>query len=259
MNVPPRYMISKGWEGFADRLQCLSYCVATAKLYNRILYVDWTDTIWKDGFYRYFHLVDLPHVTQVTDIDETLTVYPSFWKHKLMLPANEWAHDIKEQLKFEPTVGKHYERVWVHSGVSFRAYNMPELSMHLRLNSDIAEAIEPTDFDIPVVHLRGNDRSFTEEQWKELREKAPTAMVVSDDIKLVERWLKESPSSTVLSYPKEGVYHKTITPTKHDMNMAVLRDFIAISKAKEAYALNDKSIFLKMARITNTDNWRKTE
>jgi hypothetical protein len=256
MNTPPRYMISKGWEGFADRMQCLSYCLSTAKLFNRTLYVDWTDTIWRDGFYKYFHWVDLPNVSQVAVIDEELAVYPHFWKHKLILPANEWVYDIKEELVFEPKTGRHYEGVWVHPGIGYREYDMPELCSHLRLNRNIKKAIVPTDPDIPLVHLRGNDRSFTEEQWETLREKAPIALVVSDDAKLVQRWLKESPLSVVLSQPKEGMYHKTITPSKHDMNMAILRDFIAVSKAKEAYALNDESIFFKMARIMNTDDWR---
>lgn len=254
--MKPKYLISKGWEGFADRLQCLSYCLSMAKLFNRTLYVDWTDTIWRDGFYKYFHWVDLPNISNVAVIDEELDVYPHFWKHKLILPSNEWVYDIKEQLEFDPKKDRHYEGVWVQCGIGYREYDMPELCRHLRLNKNIAKEIPVTDSDMPVVHLRGNDRTFTQDQWDTIRKLAPIALIVSDDAKLVRRWLDESPKSIVLSQPKEGVYHKTIFPSKHEMNLALLRDFIAVSKAKEAYALNDESVFFKMARIMNTDEWR---
>jgi hypothetical protein len=43
----PKYLLVKGWCGFADRLQCMSAAMTYAKKHNRIVCVDWTDSIWK--------------------------------------------------------------------------------------------------------------------------------------------------------------------------------------------------------------------
>jgi len=37
----------------------------------------------------------------------------------------------------------------------------------------------------------------------------------------------------------------------------LLTEFMALAEAKEAYALNEESLFFKMARITNTKLWRE--
>jgi hypothetical protein len=111
-------------------------------------------------------------------------------------------------------------------------------------------------FDLPLVHLRGTDREFKEYHWEALREKAPVAAVISDDATLVERWMNESPDSKLLSKPVKGYTHKMLT-SKHKSNIALLTDFIALAQAPEAYALNQESLFFKMARITNTFDWYK--
>ena len=212
--------------------------------------MDWNDTIWGEGFYKYFHLVDLPFVTSDKDIKYS-TTYPSFWKHKLMLPANAWVYDMKDALEFEPLKNLHYEDVWVHSGIGYREYDFNQLPKHLRLNDDIAKEIKSRliDFDLPVVHLRGTDREVSEDKWAEIKSAAPIAWVISDDKKLIDRWMVESPESKVFSSTKEGVTHFTEDVNKHEMNIKVLTDFFAIATADKAYALNDDSLFFSMARL----------
>jgi len=252
-----KFLVHKGWEGFGDRLECLSYSILTAKRFNRVLYGDWTDTIWREGFYRYFHFTNLPYIDDPDIIAETATVWPSFWQHKLMLPANDWVYEYKDKFKFEPLEGMHWEDVWVQVATGFRQWNMPVLSAHLRLNKDIIEEIGTTETDLPVVHLRGTDRKFTEESWLELRQKAPVAHVISDDQFLIDRWMNESPDSVCQSKPVIGFFHKSIGP-KHQSNISLLKDFITLSEAKDAYALNSDSRYFKQARIVNTKLWKET-
>ena len=58
----PKYLLVKGWCGFADRLQCISAAINYAKKHKRIMCVDWTDVIWKGdtqniNFDTFFELV----------------------------------------------------------------------------------------------------------------------------------------------------------------------------------------------------------
>lgn len=256
----------KGWEGFCDRLQCLSHCITWALHYNRILYVDWRDRIWSHGngdFYRYFSLVDLPYVTSVDQVPPRLQVFPSFWEGKLARLADEWLHEYKSDLGFNPDQGKYYEPVWVFPGVGFRVYDFDQLPKHLRLTIAAREAIQPlltaAQQPWPVVHLRGTDRAVPENRWADLRNLAPVAYVVSDDINLARRWLRESPDSVLLSDTLvEGSVagHKLDEARllqkgfdKHRMNIRLLADFVILGRAKQAYALNEQSVFFSMARL----------
>jgi hypothetical protein len=159
-------------------------------------------------------------------------------------------YDIKDQLTFDPSKTYNFEDVWVHCGIGYREYNMVKLAQHLRINSDITKLIytEPIT-DLPVVHLRGTDRNFSDSDWKRLREQAPVAMVLSDDTTLIERWMNDSPDSIVISNPKSNTTHFSIDVDKHEMNLALLKEFFIIASAKEAYPLNNDSLYFKMARM----------
>jgi hypothetical protein len=88
------------------------------------------------------------------------------------------------------------------------------------------------------------------------REKAPIARVISDDATLVKRWIDQSPKSIDQSSPKKGYGHKSIG-RKHNANISLLRDFLTLSDAAEAYAINEESVFFKQARMVNTKQWRE--
>lgn len=261
-----RYLISKGWEGFCDRLQCLSHCVTWSLRYNRILYVDWRDRIWthdKSDFYRYFSLVDLPYITSAESISANLDIFPSFWKGGAGLIADEWVYRLKDQLTFDPQEGRHFEPIWVHAGIGFRAYDFTILPRHLRFSDEVRSALKPLinqdDSSLPIVHLRGTDREVDESRWEALRHDAPVARVISDDAMLAQRWMAESPDSILLSNTLVGgkvAGHKlparelkTKGWDKHAMNIRLLADFVLLAEADEAFALNDKSVFFTMARL----------
>lgn len=265
-----RYIVSKGWEGFCDRLQCLSNCIDIALRYNRILFVDWSDRIWTHddkNFYDYFDLSNLPYITSAEAIPPNLEVFPSFWKNGSGLTLDQWVYKLKDQLVFDANEGNHFESVWVHPGVGYRKFNFVQLAKHLRLNGEISDEIKKrTDFNssgLPIVHLRGTDRNNnnekTEENWLRLRSLAPIAAVLSDDASLIDRWITESPNSIVISKTpvtaingghKLGQTELTeIGLTKHEMNLDLISDFIIMARATDAFALNEDSLFFKMSRL----------
>ena len=47
MNLAHQYVVFKGVEGFADRLQCLLQVIAYAKKTGRTLVIDWRDADWQ--------------------------------------------------------------------------------------------------------------------------------------------------------------------------------------------------------------------
>lgn len=245
-----KYLVVKGWEGFSDRLQCLSYAVTCALRYNRILYVDWTDDIWGTSFYDYFYFEGLPYIDDYRKIPKGASVYPHFWNNKLMLPAHTWVYDMKDQLVFDISKCNDFSDVWVQSGIGYREYNMPLLLKHLRIRPDIVDSVytEPIT-DLPVVHLRGTDRTFTDEDWARCRQLAPNAHVLSDDSKLVDRWMNESPDSIVISKPKQDVTHFSTNVDKHQYNLDLLREFFILGSANVAHALNENSLYYKMSRL----------
>jgi hypothetical protein len=256
-----KYLISKGWEGFGDRLQCLSHCLVMALRHNRTLYVDWTDKIWNEGFYRYFHfdnVASVEYLHQVQQHETTDNVYPKHWQHKLMLPANSWVYDIKDQLIFDSNKEYNFHDIWVHCGIGYREFNMVLLAKHLKVNKDIVPLITYDIGDLPVVHLRGTDRKHQVSDLNctlnELYLKAPMANVISDDNDLIEQWMKLSPSSIVVSNPTVNINHYSIMADKHAYNIALLKEFFILASAKEAYALNEKSVYFEMARMLGQCN-----
>jgi hypothetical protein len=264
-----RYMISKGWEGFADRLTALSHCIDIALHYNRILFVDWGDRIWSHderNFYSYFDLVGVPYVVSAQQIPPDLDTYPKFWKRGLGMPCDEWIYNVKSHVVFDATQRNHHEPVWVHPCIIQRYYDFGRLPNQIRFKpeiaAEIARLIKDVPTDLPVVHLRGTDRVVPEQRWNALHMAAPVAVVVSDDAALVDRWLAESPDSIVVSDTLAPVgdavigTHKVDLYTlknrglnKHQLNLRLLADFIILARAPDAYAINEKSLFFTMARF----------
>lgn len=266
-----KYVIVKGWEGFCDRLQMLSYGINIALRFNRTLYVDWRDRIWThddSDFYRYFKLVGIPHLTSTDIIPKDASVYPVFWKRGFDMPADEWMYEVRSWVEFDPleasrTLGTHFEDVWVVPGLGSRSYDFTELAKHLRLTEETVQQVAPflpeTPTTLPVVHLRGTDRAVPEGAWDRLRQAAPVALVLSDDKALADRWMAESPESLLSSGSRVAgsvAGHKLSAAelqkhglTKHEMNIQLIADFLLLASAAEAYALNEESLFFKMARL----------
>lgn len=257
------YIIAKGWEGFCDRLQILSNCIDVAISTGRTIHVDWNDRIWTHdnrGFFDYFNIVGLPVVTLLTEIPYMREVHPVFYKGGLGLQTDEWMYDIKHHLVFDAT---NTEKVLVNCGIGFRTHNFNTLIKHLRIVEEvkicIKSALLKVPQELPVVHLRGTDRPVDETCWEDLRSRVPIAAVVSDDLLLGARWMKESPSSILLS---NSLIDSLIAPhklsaealanfnlTKHQLNIGLITDFFVIAQASTAYTLNNSSLFFQMARL----------
>ena len=259
------YLIAKGWAGFGDRLQCLSYTLDMALQFRQVLWVDWTDRHWShdgNGFDRYFDLVDVPYVTSLEQIPASLKVFPSFWSNKLHLQVDEWAFPIKKALLFDPKTDLPAEPLWVHPGIGYRPSHMQQLFKHLRVAAsivdDLKRLMDVAPADMPVVHLRGTDRTISEQALDELQKVVPKACVISDDADLVQRWRAASPNSIVLTdvlatgskgtHSLDAKSLKKIGFDKHSSNIRLLADFLILARAKEAYALNTDSLFFRMAR-----------
>ena len=261
-----RYIVNKGWEGFADRLQTLSYGISISLFHNRILCVDWSDQIWTHddkSFYTYFDLVDIPYVTSVHDIPSHLRTFPAFWTGGLGLRVDEWIHRLKDQLTLNVAEWTNDDPIWVFPGVSHRRWDFGQMTRILRLSATAATEIAPlmaaAPVELPVIHLRGTDRPVPEGQWEKLRQTAPVACVISDDKKLVTRWMEESPESVLVSdtlvegtsagHKRDVKSLEAAGLTKHRMNIRLLADFLILARAKERLALNPNSVFFKMARL----------
>ena len=261
-----KYIIQKGWQGFCDRLQTTSYCISLAKMYNRILYIDWRDRIWthdEKDFYSYFYLTDVEYITSFTTIPKDLSVYPSFWQDILNKPADDWVHSLKDYTNMHLEDWP-YEDVWVNNSVDYRRWDFDQLANVLRFKEEIAIEIAGMiryKNDRPIVHLRGTDKDFvfSQERFYMLAEKYPDAYILSDDAELVEKWLEKNPDAVVLSdqlQKGKGGGHlrsakelQDIGTTKHQMNLRMLADFIMLASATEAYELIEESAFFQMARL----------
>lgn len=247
-----KFIISKGFEGFCDRLQCLSDCLFLSIKYNRVLLVDWNDRIWREGFYRYFWFEDLEEPSAVHG-----EIWPRWWKEALAKPAGDWIYKLRDELTFDIEKADPYADVWVHPGIGIRTYNFGILARHWRLTDECKEHVQEHLAgvpDLPVVHLRGTDRQFSEERFEELAGLVPKAAVVSDDEGLVDRWMKRCPESVVVTKrflsDKMGGHRVPDLPdglTKHQMNLDLIADFMTLACAKEAHGLNEESLFCKMA------------
>ena len=241
-----KWVVAKGWEGFGDRLQCLSYCIDIAIKHNRELSVDWTDSIWKEGFYRYFEIEGLPNSKPKGDC------YPEFWDGFLKKAGGEWLYNVKDAINFELKDANGEKAIWVHPCIGGRAWNFYTLAKRLKIVC-MPELKHMIKQDCKkVVHLRGTDREPDYDKFKELATAHPDAAVVSDDLMLANLWLAINPAAEILTdtlLDTKLAGHKRTDTDKHQMNLRLIADFITLAFATEAYALNEESEFFKMARL----------
>jgi len=66
-----KYLVVIGTGGMGNRIENLLTCILYAKLTNRILFVDWSDSAFsKDGkniFNKFFPLLDVDHVVHLPE------------------------------------------------------------------------------------------------------------------------------------------------------------------------------------------------
>lgn len=247
-----RYIVSLGWEGFGDRLQCLSHCIWLANTRNRVLVVNWNDRWFGGGFHEFFQLINIPYAL---DQPEGRT-HPSIVQHMRNVPADDWVYDLKEPSteNFECT-----QPIQLHLGVGYRRWQYDLLEEHMRFHPDLDLAKRIVGLldkasGRPVVHLRGTDKGFNQESCKALAQRleSPVA-IVSDDARAVRCFLEVRPNTIVLSEDlSEAPLHKSAPSREKTLRM--LAEFCLLS-LRGLDTLCPDSLFWKAARSINTDLW----
>ena len=181
-----QYVVFKGVEGFADRLQCLLQVIAYAKKTSRILVVDWRDADWQhdpsgvlSDFFVLEGLNSLPIHTFLNRIAEgrmPLSVYPDAWSEMLKTTdfpdfCRDDQYKLPENSKSIQAIceGKRQDfkaDVVVYAGIGERTYEY-KLAKHLVLATAIKHRIEESAAHLSkqqrnydVVDLRGGSKTW---------------------------------------------------------------------------------------------------
>jgi hypothetical protein len=265
-----KYLVVKGWLGFGDRLESLKMAVAYALKYNLAIYVDWTDSIWSHGeetFYTYFKLVNMKILNSLDDIPSDATVYPEFWKDNLKLP-------ITQELTVRPDINLGFLSVEYPSDVVvFSSIGYRTLYSDSSFFANVFRIVHPILLQNKVdlsktlgIHIRGTDR-ISRRKGRELpiqylalnafHFSHKPMIAVSDDPISFEFWKRFYPQTTLVSKlslensfaggnhmaPKEK-----LNVTKHQLNIDMLNDFIALASCEQILSTYKDSRFLNEAR-----------
>jgi hypothetical protein len=223
-----KVLIVKGWMGFGDRLESLKMCVDYAIQHNRLLYVDWTDSIWSHGnesFYSYFAFINLPQITSLTEIPEDATVFPPFWKGKLDTPlTHEIVNTNSAELDVDIFNRKAYdEDVLVFSSIGRRNTYVASPFFtdrfrvtDIRIRTKVKERQQKYQLSTKYgIHLRGSDRvsnlDFKVYRMRQISIRlvslgisGHSSVTVSDDPEYIQMWKSRFPDSPILT--EKGAY-----------------------------------------------------
>lgn len=116
-----KYLVLKGCEGLGVRLHTLANAIEICKRTRRVLWVDWSDSVYGaegfDPFWDFFRIRTVPMVSQLTERDKraNLKVRDPIWQGKLDKHvyefykkgnyANEWT--LREKLGFVPDIKRY--------------------------------------------------------------------------------------------------------------------------------------------------------
>lgn len=275
----PKYLLVKGWCGFADRLQCMSAALSYAKKHNRIMCVDWTDTIWKGdtpnmNFDTFFDLtVPTIPLDELLAKQKELSIFPPVWKDQLEKRPDLYMYEKPYQIDLDadPT---HEEDILVYTSTELRTYNKDNICECIRVKepyrSNIIKNIESYQKYNTVVHLRGSDRvkpDQYEEYIKTNFEQAmkhktnETVLIVSDTESLFKYFQEKYPNSVVRtpssSYTTSSdptkTLHQDASIDKYDFNTQTLIDFFIIMYANECIH-DEKSLFSNVSRFIRSSD-----
>lgn len=283
----PKYLLVKGWCGFADRLQCMSAALTYAKKHKRIVCVDWTDSIWKGdtsnmNFDTFFEIVcegisTIP-LEELLKKQNELSIYPPPWKGQLEKKPDLYMYEKPYQIDLDADP-KHDEDVLVYTSTELRTYTKDNICDCIRVKepyrSTIIEKLKQYQGYNTVVHLRGSDR-IKPEQYEEYLKKNfepkmndktnETVLIVSDTEALFKYFQKKYPKSFVrtpsTSYTTSSNPTKTLhqdgSIDKYDFNTQTLIDFFIIMYANECIH-DENSLFSNVSRFirSSDDNYKK--
>lgn len=183
-----KFVIHKGLEGFADRLQTLLAVIKYSIKTDRILVIDWTDYEWcnndEQDFYHYFHFENLKYMSlkdfkllysifQKNNIN--ISTYPNIWHNNLFYKYTDYPEDrfhllenngIIENIS-NKQIPDYTQDIIVYINQGYRSFNYNLFNKHIRLNKIVIDKIYSTDFykniiakkiEYTCVHFRLGDR-----------------------------------------------------------------------------------------------------
>ena len=279
-----KYLLVKGWCGFADRLQCLSAALVYANKHKRVLCIDWTDVIWKGetpnmNFDTFFDLtVPTIPLDELLKKQNELTIHPPVWKGQLEKKPDLYMYEKAYQINLDSDP-VHSEDILVYTSTELRTYSRDTICDCIRVKdpyrSIIIEKLKQYQGYKTVVHLRGSDRTKPD-QYEEylktnfepkMKNKAgETVLIVSDTEALFKYFQEKYPQSIVrtpsTSYTSSSDPIKTLhqdgTIDKYDFNTQTLVDFFIIMYANECIH-DEKSLFSNVSRFirSNDDKYKQ--
>lgn len=183
-----KFVIHKGLEGFADRLQTLLAVIKYSIKTNRILVIDWTDYEWcnndEQDFYHYFHFENLKYMSlkdfkllysifQKNNIN--ISTYPNIWHNNLFYKYTDYPkekfHLLENNGIIENISNKiiqdYTQDIIVYINQGYRSFDYSLFNKHIRLNKIVIDKIYNTNFykniiakkiEYTCVHFRLGDR-----------------------------------------------------------------------------------------------------
>jgi hypothetical protein len=265
-----KYLVVKSILGFGDRLESLAMCINFAQNHNLKVYVDWSDPVWGDSFYKYFSL-NVPYF----DLDEAngLSVYPEYWKDKLHESLTHETYsktielDILTSYTSDVVVAVCGGVRNIYPDYSFMGLKLihPSILHEVRRRQSVY-ALK----DKWCVHLRGTDRCVSKEhrerRFQELYLKLVTrgllnfsnkCVVLSDDPEYVSLWKRRDKSpvlSELFDTGTKGLHYSTpedLGTTKEQLNIQLLIDFFTMASCKQIFTTCLDSRFAKLAGRLN--------
>ena len=185
-----KYVVLKGIEGFADRMECLFHAVEYAFATGRTLVVDWRDPDWAHeqtrDFDYYFRITGVSTLTY-RELEEQVTcfskqdIYPEAW-HGLIFESDyrdfvrksEFGFPGQSELETTPLeriidgeADDYRERVVVYAGYGTRRYRAGYFSF-VHMQNEIRRKVEKVllhewgkEFGAyDVIHLRGGSKPW---------------------------------------------------------------------------------------------------
>jgi len=181
-----KFVIFKGKEGFADRLQCLLQIIKYSFVTKRTLVIDWRDEDWshdfEEPFNTYFELKGIKNICLLEFIEiwkknrSYMSVFPFAWKDNLLennysqYLSNPIFHLPNESICIEQICNKEIkdfsENIVVYPGILHRTFDTSFMKYIFLSNTlknkilDFSEKFSLKYQKYDMVHLRGASKNW---------------------------------------------------------------------------------------------------
>lgn len=255
-NNDRQIVVMKGWEGFADRLQCLSHLLHYCIVNNADICIDWRDDMWgqeKYDFHDYFEIVGVNTITinkVLERIKNGASVIPSTWSlTDIINPPNPTILFNSYTYIIDSSYKKIDKDIIITNCKGNRIWHIDNLITNIRLKKDISDIIitriNKLQLPFTAIHLRGTDRlnnkPTTEsikpavEKFNKLHDYAKKNIYVFSDMKeMITLWKEQCPQTNTLfdDYSIYKIPNAALSTEKkgtHQYNKSFL-DYFSITK-----------------------------